>query len=468
MSTLTGTRAGPSVTFRGAARSVTGSMHLLAARDHMILLDCGLVRGPRGHAHPPVGSALPDPRRLHAVVISHAHVDHCGMLGALVREGYRGPVYCTPATRDLLRLVLANSARIQEEDARVGRIVEGGPAPAFTHDDADRAVAQYVAVPYEQPLEILPGVELRLTDAGHILGSAMVLLTVRDGGRTGRITFTGDLGRRGALLLKPPASVPAADLIISESTYGGRDIPSPAEAAAAFEEVVRRTAERGGKVIVPAFSLGRTQVVAEVLQQAIDAGRVPALPVYVDGSMGEEMAEVHRQHFQNLGSATAARLAGGGPFPGSAVQYVRSLEESRELSARRGPCVLIAPSGMCEGGRILHHLKQHLDDPRSSVVLVNYQAPHTLGRRLLERGPFVRFHGQRWNKWADVVYLAGFSGHADHDDLMAALGPLVDQDPRVRLVHGEPKEAGALAAALHHQGFTDVAVPAREDTVALW
>jgi metallo-beta-lactamase family protein len=440
-------------------------MHLVEASGQRILLDCGLSRDRHtpGHAlveHFPVPASTLD-----AVVISHSHIDHCGNLPRLVREGFSGPVYCTAATCDLLALMLGNSARIQEEDAFITGVIgppeDAAARPLFTRPDAERAVLQCVAVPYGEARDIATDVSLRFFDAGHILGSAMVQLTFRGRGGGARLTFTGDVGRQGALLIPGPTTMPEADLLVSESTYGGRRLDRPDAAAHGLEDVVRRTVEREGKVLIPSFSLGRTQVALYVLGRGMAAGRVPRVPVYVDSALAADIAEAYGRHAALLTPAAAEFLTG------DVARYVRSHDESQGLTALREPCVIIAPGGMCEGGRILHHLRRHVDDPRSSVVLVNYQAPHTPGRRLLERGPTVRFHGRKWNKWAEVVYLAGFSGHADHDDLLALVGPLAGRIPRLRLVHGEPDQAEALAADLRDRGFSDVAIPHRGETVSV-
>lgn len=452
------------VTFWGAAQSVTGSMHVVDHGSHRILVDCGAVRNPR-HPGQPHSPGFPfDPEALTAVIVTHAHIDHCGNLPALVRHGFRGSIYCTPATCDLLALILTHSARIQEEDAHVAEIA-GRPAPThqdrlFRRSDVGRMLDQCVAVPYEQPHEIAGDVELRFVNAGHILGSAMVALRMSEGGRTTRVTFTGDVGRRGSFLTPGPAQLPPGDLVVSECTYGGRTLDSLAHARQALEEVVRRTVERGGKVLVPAFSLGRTQVVALALQQAIEAGRIPRVPIYVDSALSADIMGAYRRHAADLCADAVAAL------DRDMSHYLRRPQDSRDASNERMPCVIMAPSGMCEGGRILHHLKLHIDDPRSTIVLVNYQAPHTPGHRLLERGPTLRLHGKKWNKWADVVYLAGFSGHADHHDLLALFEPL-SRRTKVCLVHGELEQAAAFRTALARSGFADVAIPARGESVDL-
>jgi metallo-beta-lactamase family protein len=458
----TTTLHGPRVTFFGAAQSVTGSMHLVEAGDQRILLDCGLHRGPRDEART-INKHFPfDATTLDAVVLSHAHVDHCGNLPNLVRQGFQGPIYCTPATRDLIDVMLADSARIQEEDAAVAGFVGHRPqptrAPLYTRTDAALTVDQCITIPYGETQELSRSVQVQFIDAGHILGSAMVLLTFRQSGRTYRIAFTGDVGRRGLPFLSEVSPVPAADLLICESTYGGR-LHDPVERMAArMSDVVRRTVARGGKVLIPAFSLGRTQIVLHYLQRWMHAGQLPRLPIYVDSPLAHDISEVYRQHAPNFQSPGTEHLP---------VHYVLKQDESQEVTRGEDPCIIVASGGMCEGGRIIHHLRHHIDDPRTALVLVSYQAPHSLGHRLLERNPTVHFHGKKWNKWVEVVELNGFSGHADQNDFLALLGATVNETGRIRLVHGEVAQSQALATTLRKHGFRDVEVPQREETVAL-
>jgi metallo-beta-lactamase family protein len=455
----------PTVTFWGATQSVTGSMHLVEFADFKLLLDCGLVMGASSDARHRNGQFPFAPDTIDAVVLSHAHIDHCGNLPNLVRQGFSGPIYCTPATRDLLGVMLGDSARIQEEEAYVesllGRTSDG---PLYTRADVARTVAHCVPVPYETPTDLHPQVQLKLVDAGHLLGSAMVCLTMTGEGRSYTVTFTGDLGRRGLPFLHDPAPVPEADLLICESTYGGRTHKPLEELAGAFAEVVERTIRRGGKVLIPAFNLGRAQIVVHFLEKWMAEGRLPRVPLYVDSPLAADIADIHRQH----PDALAERLRGAPAAEGElAVRYVRSLEESRELSTRREPCVIVASGGMCEAGRILRHLQENIDDPRASIVLVSYQAPQSLGRKLLERGPKVRFRGRDWNKWADVVDLKGFSGHADHNDFLNLLSPLAGKTRKVRLVHGDREAAEALSSALRETGFAEVEIPWRGDKVSV-
>jgi metallo-beta-lactamase family protein len=436
-------------------------MHLVETGSQRLLLDCGLVRGRRDEARQRDKRFPFDPASLDAVVLSHAHTDHCGNLPNLVRQGFRGPIYCTPATRDLATIMLTDTGRIHEEDAAVADILSPKHSeettPLYTRGDSGRTVDHCVPIPYEHDFAVSEDVQLRFVDAGHILGSALTVLTFRYAGRTHRLTFTGDLGRRGIPFLRPPPPVPAADLILSECTYGGRRHDTLEMMAAKMSKVIRGTLERGGKILIPAFSLGRTQVVLHFLQRWMRDGILPRLPIYVDSPLAADIAAV----YQHYGDAFEHLPAAGLP----PVHYFRSPEEAREVSMLAEPCVLIASGGMCEGGRITGHLRLHLDDPRCSIVLVSYQAPQSLGAQLLQLRPTVRFHGRRWNKWAEVVSINGFSGHADHDDFLALLSPALGATGKIRLVHGELQQAEALAADLRKIGFADVAVPHREEHV---
>jgi metallo-beta-lactamase family protein len=453
----------PVVTFWGAAQSVTGSMHLVEVTGDRILLDCGSVRSERLQNRPR-GSDFPfDPETIDAVVLSHAHTDHCGNLPRLVRQGFSGPIYCTPATFDLISIMLADSARIQEEDARVLSIVNAELSEKLPGPGARRSVeqtlSQCVPLPYNEPIQITPHAELQLLDAGHILGSAMVSLKLAGPDREVSLTFTGDLGRRGLPFLREAAPVPAADLLLCESTYGGRQHQTVEAMARTFARVVERSVSEGGVILVPAFSLGRTQLVVHYLRRWMHEGLLPSLPLFVDSPMAADIADVYERYPESF----PERLLSHGTHK---VYYVRSPAQSDELAETPpAPCIIVASGGMCDGGRIVKHLRRHVDDPRASLVLVSYQAPDSLGRKMVEKAPTIRFHGRWWNKWIDVIEINGFSGHADQDDFLAYLGPLAEETGKVRLVHGEPEQAWALADSLLDAGFADVDVPAPQATV---
>src|SRR4051794_6700672 len=384
----------PAVTFWGAAQSVTGSMHLVEVSGDRILLDCGAVRTERGPSRARAANFPFEPAAIDAVVLSHAHSDHCGNLPNLVRHGFSGPIYCTPATRDLIALMLGDSARIQEEDARVHGIVSGetgdGLPAASARHWVEQTLRQCVLVPYNESVQITPHAELRLLDAGHILGSAMVALTLAGPRGDVTLTFTGDLGRRGLPFLHEADAVPAADLLLCESTYGGRlhqDVDAMAET---FARVIERSVGEGGVVLIPAFSLGRTQLVVHYLERWMESGQLPRLPIFVDSPLAAGIADVYARYPESFPEPLART-----DQQSSSVHYVRSPQESDDLAEQPGPCVIVASGGMCDGGRIVKHLRRHVDDPRASLVLVSYQAPDSLGRKMLEHHPTVRFHGRK-------------------------------------------------------------------------
>jgi metallo-beta-lactamase family protein len=455
----------PTVTFWGAARGVTGSMHRVDAGGRSLLLDCGLFQGHRAESRRRNQEFPFRPRDIDAVLLSHAHIDHCGNLPNLVRQGFAGPIYCTPATRALAAVMLGDAAKIHEEDAaylnRHRAKGESKVEPLYDGRDVYRTLLRLRAVPYDTPLGIGGDLELTFVDAGHLLGSAMIHLRTDDRS----LTFTGDLGRPGLPILCDPAPVPPGDLLISESTYGGLTHEPVEETAERLGQVVRQTADRGGKVVIPAFSVGRTQTIVYFLHQLISTGRLPDLPVYVDSPMAVRATEVFRAHPECF-NAEALRLLRDHPdlFGERHVRYVEKVHDSIALNDVRDPCVIISASGMCEAGRVLHHLRHNIEDPRSTILIAGWQAPDTLGRRLVERWPQVRILGRTFAPRAEVVVLNGLSSHADHGGLLRSLGPLAGRARRARLVHGEPDRAAVLAEGLRAAGFEDVAIPDRGDS----
>jgi metallo-beta-lactamase family protein len=462
----------PALTFWGAAGGVSGSMHLLEVGNHKVLLDCGLHQGRREEARERNAHFPFHPHQIDAVILSHAHIDHCGNLPTLVRQGFAGPIFCTPPTRDLLHVMLADSAKIQEEDAAHLNIArnyaEPWVQPLYTHPDVEKTYRQVVQVPYGKDVDVTKSCRFRFVEAGHILGSAMVLIAAAGPDRERTLAFSGDMGRRGMPILKPTATVPPADLLVCESTYGNRLHRSFSETIDKLYAVIRDTVAREGKVLIPAFSLGRTQLIIHVLQLGLRDGKLPPVPIYIDSPLASEVAEVYRAHPNSLSDEIAQALKEGhGLLGGDGVRYVESFEESTLLATRPGPAVIIASSGMCDAGRIQQHLKKVVDDPRCSIVLVSYQAQGTTGRRLLEAKPTVRFQGREWNKWIEVHHLDGFSGHADREDFLAYLTPLVGKVGMIRLIHGEREQAEALAEMLRGIGFANVGVPAPGDRVVI-
>lgn len=460
------------VTFWGAARTVTGSMHRVDACGQTILLDCGFFQGRRAETYRRNRDFPFRAKDIDAVLLSHAHIDHCGNLPNLVRQGFSGPIYCTPATRALVAVMLGDAAKIQEEDAAYlnRKRAKGEPRiePLYDGRDVYRTLLQLRAVPYGVPASVGRGLEATYTDAGHLLGSAQVHLRIDGPAGERRVTFTGDRGRQGLPILRDPTPVPPADLVLSECTYGGLTHEPVEETAERLGEVVRQTAARQGKLLIPAFSVGRTQTVVYFLHQLMSAGRLPDIPIYVDSPMAVRATEVFKAHPECFDEETH-RLLETQPdlFGEQRIHYVEKVHDSIALNGRPGPSIIISASGMCEAGRILHHLKHNIEDSRNTILIVGFQAPETLGRRLVERRPEVRILGRSCAVKAEIVVLNGLSSHADHKDLLRDLGPLVGKTQRIRLVHGEPDRATALAVGLRTLGFTDVEIPDRGDVVAI-
>jgi metallo-beta-lactamase family protein len=462
----------PTVRFWGAAHTVTGSMHLLDTGSHRLLLDCGLFQGRRDEAQKRNTSFPIDPAKVEAVILSHAHLDHCGNLPGLVRRGFCGPIYCTPATRDLAAVMLGDSAKIQEEDAAyLNKNRQPGQPPIqplYTREDVTNTIKLCQSIPYECDFDTKLDVQFRFFDAGHLLGSAMMHLTITANGRQYSLTFTGDLGRPGQPIIRDPEPVPPAPTLICESTYGGKSHDPVTSLTDQLGQVVERTTQRGGKVLIPAFSLGRTQQVVFYLHQLIAQGRCTDLPIYVDSPLATEATAVFRLHPECFRDELN-RLLDTNPdiFGTKRIHYIRTVDESKALNSRSGPCVIIASSGMCESGRILHHLKHNISDPRNTVLLIGYQAPDTLGSRIAQRQPQVRVLDTMLPLRAEVNVMSGFSGHADQAEMLKALAPLASSTAQVCLVHGEVPSSDSLAKALTQAGFKKVKVPDRGETVEL-
>jgi metallo-beta-lactamase family protein len=454
------------ISFWGAARDVTGSRHLLGLGAEHILMDCGLVQGKRAEANR-ANRELPfKAGAVSAVLLSHAHMDHSGNLPSLVARGFKGKIHCTKATAALAAVMLKDSAHIQERDAEwLNRKRKRGEAlvePLYDLADVERTLKLLEPHPYRKPFAVRPGVTATFRDAGHILGSAFIETVIeRGGGQRLRLTFSGDLGRRFLPILKDPEQPEAADVLIMESTYGDRfhaDIRSAEEQLGA---IVGRTAARGGKVIIPAFSVGRSQEVIYELHRLITAGQIPDLPIYIDSPLTAKVSQVFAAHEECFDAETWAVIsAGGDPFGFSRMRYVESVEESKRLNNHRGPCVIISASGMCEAGRVLHHLANSVEDARNTVLIVGYQAGHTLGRRLEEGAKQVRILGEEYQVAAEVVALHAYSAHADRLDLLRFYEGMREKPGRIFLVHGEERQSEALAVALREKGAPEVKVPA--------
>lgn len=452
----------------GAADTVTGSRHLVRVGATTILLDCGLFQGRRAESRRRNRELGFDPRSIDAVVLSHAHIDHSGALPLLCKQGFAGTVYATPATRDLSAVMLQDAAQIQAADARYlkraaereGTIV-GDVDPLYDPADVQRALSQMFCVPYHRRERIADNVWLTFLDAGHVLGSAVTVLDVEDGATQRRIVFTGDLGRHGMPLLRDPEVASGAHTLISESTYGDRLHPGVEHLDDDLADVVTRTHARGGKLIIPSFALERAQQLIYSLKALKRAGRIPSLPVYVDSPMTVNITQVFRLHPECYDEEARAVLQrGDAPFEFDGLHYVSEKEESMAIDADTKPCVIISASGMCEGGRVVHHLRRSIEDRNNTVLIVGFQAQHTLGRRLVERRPRVRIFGVERDLNAEVVVLNGFSAHADQHDLLNYAEATRERGPvrDVILVHGEPQAQRALRDCLHQRNFSSVHV----------
>lgn len=463
--------------FWGAAQTVTGSMHLLEVGGRQILLDCGLYQGRRKEAFERNRKLPFDAAEIDAVILSHAHIDHSGNLPSLVKSGFSGSIYATSATRDLCAYMLVDSAHLQENDVRFvnkRRRKQGKNPfePLYTKEDAVATLGRFHTVSYDHSFDPVPGVRAYFRDAGHILGSALVVLDLEEKGRKRRLVFSGDIGRRGLPILRDPQTAEGADFVIMEGTYGDRLHETSGDAKELLRSTIAEIVERNGKLLIPAFAVGRTQEIVYRLNQLWEADTLPRVDVFVDSPLAVNATEVFRLHPECYDSAYAAELqtdADHDLLAFSGLRYLRRAEESMKLNDREGPAVIIAASGMCEGGRILHHLRHHATEPASVVLFVSFQAEHTLGRKILQGKNPVSIYGEEYEIRATVRRAEGYSAHADRDGLLrwAARVQEASDVRRIFLVHGEEDNLSALAARLRDQGAADVKIPQRGEKFEL-
>lgn len=445
------------IEFYGAAREVTGSCHILRVNGKTVLLDCGMFQGHRADAAEK-NRSLPVPiPEIDAVVLSHAHIDHSGRLPYLVAGGYGRTIFATATTRDLCAVMLRDSAHIQESDAE--HLAKNGKPyvpPLYTMQDATRVQELMTGVPYGQTFDVVPGVRCTYVDAGHILGSASVILDVTEGATTKRLVFSGDIGRKGLAIIRDPVVPTGANAVIMESTYGTRDHESVAGARDTLAKTIRDTAARGGRVLIPSFAVGRTQELLYNLNGLQREGAIPNIPIYVDSPLAIDTTTVFELHPEVFDRSEELVTNVKELFHFPSVRFTRTADESKALNTQSGPMVIIAASGMVEAGRILHHLVHGASDPRNTILFVGYQAEGTLGRKIEEKPPTVKIYGNQVDLRAEVVQIDGYSAHADRTELTTwiegvrstsrALGP-------VFLVHGEADVQDAFAAALKVRGF---------------
>lgn len=455
------------ISFHGAARTVTGSRHLIRINGNHLLLDCGLYQGRRKETYKRNLEFPFNPREVDAVILSHAHIDHSGNIPNMVRQGYDGPIYATYPTKHLTDIMMRDSGHIQESDVQFlnkKRERQGKPLvkPLYTVEDAMRAAWQLVGVEYNQAFEPLPGVKAELVEAGHILGSAGVILELKENGQKVRLMFSGDIGRFDLPLLRNPVLPDDVDYLIMECTYGDKSHAPPDQAYEELQHIVQKTINRNGKIIIPSFAVGRTQTLVFYLHQMIDKGDIPRLPVFVDSPLAINITDIFRQHSECFDAETLAFMSQdphGTAFGFDLLKYTRSVEESKAINKYEGPVVIISASGMAETGRILHHLRNNIDNPKNTVLITSWMAPHTLGRRLLEGDKTVKIFGEKHSVQAEVVSLDGMSAHAGQSALVDYATAVKGRVKQVFLVHGEDKPAEMLMEKLSDAGMDDVHFP---------
>ena len=463
--------------FHGAARTVTGSRHLLTVNGKRILLDCGLYQGKRAESYEKNLEFPFDPASIDVLVLSHAHIDHSGNIPNLVKNGFKGDIVATYASRDLCTIMLRDSARIQQYDVEYvnkKRAKQGLPPvePLYTVEDSINSLRYFLAIGYERSREIMPGVHLTFYDAGHILGSAMVALDIEDheSKQDVRLVFSGDIGRPNRPILRDPTFIKEADILICESTYGNRFHPANEDTDDTLADIINRTSKRGGRLIMPAFAVGRTQELVYRIHQLVLAERInDQLPVYVDSPLAIDATGIYRLHPEAYDEELETFMLenGADPFGFDTMRYTRTVSQSKALNDDPEPSVIISASGMAEAGRILHHLKNNVEDPRNTILITGWQAPQTLGRRIVEKQPRVKIFGEEYNLRAEVAVLNGLSGHADRGELLEWADHISERPKHTYIVHGEPDASFAFADGLRELGYPEVTVPEMDQQFTL-
>ncbi len=463
------------IQFCGGARTVTGSRHLIEIDHSKILLECGLYQGRRSESYERNLEFPFDPRDVDAMILSHAHIDHSGNIPNLVKRGFRGPIYATRATVDLCEVMLRDSAFLQEKDVefvnKIRRRKNEAPVePLYTAEDAEAALELFRGIDYAESFDPAPGVAATFRDAGHILGSAGVLLEVKENGKRRRLGFTGDLGRKDMPVLRDPDYLRDLDFLIMECTYGNRVHRLSEDVLEDLAKLVRFVSEQGGKIVVPSFAVGRTQLLVYLLHKLWDQNRIPDMPIFVDSPMAVNATEVFRRHPECYDRETQRLFVDNhqDPFGFGRLRYVRDVESSKRLNDLNYPHIIISASGMAEGGRILHHLRNSVGNPRNMIMMVGYAAEHTLARKLMDGQKRVRIFGEEHTVRCGVVRFDDFSAHADRNGLLDFVRSQTPQRLRhIFLVHGEEDQATPLKDAVRSMGFRSVHFPALGDLAEL-
>lgn len=441
--------------FLGGTGTVTGSRYLLSDDDHRMLLDCGMYQGVKTLRRRNWAKFPVDPSTIEAVVLTHAHIDHSGYLPALVKNGFRGKIYCTKATHELCKVLLPDAGFLQEEDAKYAFRKKFSrhekPEPLFTEKDAWEALKHFESLHYHETFEPVKGFEVKFTPAGHILGSACVHVTHKGSART--VVFSGDLGRQDDIIMRPPEPIAHADVLVCESTYGDR-LHGESDPEKELEQIITKTAGRGGIVLVPAFAVGRAQMMLYVVHKLMGQGRIPRLPVYLNSPMAIKATEIFcRHHKEHRLDGAQCELIDG------KTEFVRTVEESIELDAARYPCIIISASGMASGGRVLHHLKTLLPNPRNSVVFAGFQAPGTRGDALVNGAETVKIHGEYWPVKADIHNLTSMSAHGDYQEILQWLEQGALNPEKVYVTHGEMVASDTMRKRISEAFGWDAEVP---------
>jgi metallo-beta-lactamase family protein len=442
--------------FSGAAGEVTGSKHLVEINGQKILLDCGLFQGRRKEADRKNRNFPFNPKDVDVMVLSHSHLDHCGNLPTLVKNGYQGRIFCTKPTSDIVPVMLMDSAFIQEMDAKFVKKYIKNPAipaePLYRQEDIPPVTAKLTGLDYYDPTEILPGIFLKFYDAGHILGSAVVEITFTEDGKEKILVFTGDLGRNDKNLLHNPKAPPKADYLITESTYGNRTHDDSSEMRGQLAKIVNDTIAEGGKIIIPSFSLQRTQEVVYDLHLLERDKDIPPIPVFVDSPLAIKVTEVYKKHRKLFNNKSYEDFFNHGekPLEYKNITFTPNVEDSKKLKDLSGPAIILSASGMCEGGRIRHHLKNEIWKQENTILFVGYQAQHTLGRRILERRPSIKIFDKHYRVKAHIKKVNGYSGHADRDELLTFIDQ-IDGIKNIFVVHGESSQSAEFAKILRKQ-----------------